>query len=79
MDVIHQFQADPIDWWSFSAGGSFRNEVTDSARYPNSCLKLIVSAKNLVTDEELKLTKSSMTGAFARSLGKTRNSCSVLH
>lgn len=51
----------------FSAGGSFRNEVTDSA-----IVQIIYEIQNMftngVTDEELSLVKSSMTGAFARSL-----------
>lgn len=51
----------------FSAGGSFRNEVTDSA-VTQILFEIDRIAKNLVTDDELKLTKSSMTGAFARSL-----------
>jgi len=52
---------------SFYAGGSFRNEVTDSA-----LVQLIYEidriSKNQVEDKELELTKNSMTGSFARSL-----------
>ena len=52
---------------SFSAGGSFRNEVTDSAVV--QILKEIEwMCNNLVSDSELELVKNSMTGAFARSL-----------
>ena len=51
----------------FSAGGNFRNEVTDSAIH-----EILYELKNitneLVTDEEINLTKSSMAGGFARSL-----------
>ena len=51
----------------FSAGGSFRNEVTDSA-----IVQILEEIKRIsdepVTDEELDLMKKSMTGAFARSL-----------
>jgi len=51
----------------FVAGGNFRNEVTDSAIYEIlSELKKITT--ELVTDEEINLTKSSMAGSFARSL-----------
>jgi len=52
---------------SFSAGGSFRNEVTDSAMV-QILFELDRICKNQVTDAELDLTKNSMTGAFARSL-----------
>lgn len=52
---------------NFSAGGSFRNEVTDSA-VTQILYEIDRISKNLVTDDELKLIKSSMTGAFARSL-----------
>ncbi|MBU2018510.1 MAG: insulinase family protein [Bacteroidetes bacterium] len=51
----------------FSASGSFRNEVSDSA-----ITQIIYEIKRItegyVTDEELNLTKSSMAGSFARSL-----------
>ena len=51
----------------FSAGGNFRNEVTDSAIV--QILKEInLITKTIVNDDELDLTKKSMTGAFARSL-----------
>jgi zinc protease len=51
----------------FVAGGNFRNEVTDSAIYEIlSELKKITT--ELVTDEEINLTKSAMAGSFARSL-----------
>lgn len=51
----------------FSAGGSFRNEVTDSAivQIMDEIEKI---ANSTVTDKELDLVKKSMTGAFARSL-----------
>lgn len=52
---------------NFSAGGSFRNEVTDSA-----IVQILDEIKGIadepVTDKELDLVKKSMTGAFARSL-----------
>ncbi|MGB1102626.1 MAG: M16 family metallopeptidase [Crocinitomicaceae bacterium] len=52
---------------NFSAGGSFRNEVTDSA-----IVQILEEIKRIanepVTDKELDLVKKSMTGAFARSL-----------
>ncbi len=52
---------------SFSAGGNFRNEVSDSAIV--EILKELESVtKDLVGDEELAITKSSMAGGFARSL-----------
>lgn len=51
----------------FSAGGSFRNEVTDSALV-QILFEIDKISKNLVTDDELALVKSSMTGAFARAL-----------
>lgn len=51
----------------FLAGGNFRNDVTDSA-----ITQILFEIDNLsngyVTDDELKLTKSSMAGGFARSL-----------
>lgn len=51
----------------FSAGGNFRNEVTDSAIV--QILKEIqLITEDVVNDDELDLTKKSMTGAFARSL-----------
>jgi len=50
----------------FSAGGNFRNEVTDSAIV--EILKEIqLITEDIVNDDELDLTKKSMTGAFARS------------
>jgi predicted Zn-dependent peptidase len=50
-----------------SAGGNFRNAVTDSAI--TQILKEFEKITNeLVTDEELNLTKSAMAGNFARSL-----------
>lgn len=52
---------------SFSAGGSFRNEVTDSA-IVQILFEIDRICKNQVTDAELELTKNSMTGSFARSL-----------
>ena len=51
----------------FSAGGNFRNEVTDSAVAQILFeLERITSAP--VEDDEINLTKSSMAGGFARSL-----------
>lgn len=51
----------------FTAGGNFRNEVTDSAIV--QILKEIqLITEDVVNDDELDLTKKSMTGAFARSL-----------
>ncbi len=52
---------------SFSAGGNFRNDVSDSAIVEIFKELESVSTK-LVGDEELAITKSSMAGAFARSL-----------
>jgi zinc protease len=52
---------------TFSAGGSFRNEVTDSA-IVQIMYEIARIGKDLVTDKELSLVKSSMTGSFARSL-----------
>jgi zinc protease len=50
-----------------SAGGNFRTEVTDSA-----IIQLLYELDRItdsyVTDDELNLTKSVMTGSFARSL-----------
>jgi zinc protease len=55
----------------FSASGSFRNEVTDSAIYEFiSEFERIV--EEFVTDEELELNKASMAGSFARSLESPR-------
>ena len=52
---------------NFYAGGSFRNEVTDSA-----IVQILFEINNIVDkevkDSELDLVKKSMTGAFARSL-----------
>lgn len=49
------------------AGGNFRNEVTDSA-ITQILFELDGIIDDYVTDDELSLTKSSMAGAFARSL-----------
>lgn len=51
----------------FSAGGNFRNEVSDSA-ITEILRELEGITDDYVTDEELSLTKSSMAGGFARSL-----------
>lgn len=51
----------------FSAGGNFRNDVSDSA-IAQILMELDKITSGLVTDEELNLTKSSMAGGFARSL-----------
>lgn len=51
----------------FSASGNFRNEVSDSA-ITQLLYELSRITTDLVTDEELSLTKSSMAGSFARSL-----------
>lgn len=51
----------------FSAGGNFRNEVSDSA-ITQMLFELDKIIKDAVTDDELNLTKSSMAGGFARSL-----------
>ena len=51
----------------FTAGGSFRNEVTDSA-VTQILYEIKRITEELVTDAELDLTKKSKTGAFARSL-----------
>ena len=51
----------------FSASGNFRNEVTDSA-IVQILSELSKITNEMVTDEELSLTKSSMAGGFARSL-----------
>lgn len=51
----------------FSAGGNFRNEVTDSA-----ITEILYEIKRIiteeVTDDELNQIKASMAGSFARSL-----------
>ncbi|MCR9172615.1 MAG: insulinase family protein [bacterium] len=51
----------------FTAGGNFRNEVTDS-----SITEILYEIERigdaLVEDDELALTKASMAGSFARSL-----------
>ena len=51
----------------FSSGGSFRNEVTDSA-----IVQILAEIKRIteseITDEELDIVIKSKTGAFARSL-----------
>lgn len=51
----------------FQAGGNFRNEVTDSA-ITEILYELERIAEGLVEDDELALTKASMSGGFARSL-----------
>ena len=58
--------SDPL-MGSFSAGGSFRNEVTDSA-IVQILTEISRIADEHVTDKELDLVKKSMTGSFARSL-----------
>jgi zinc protease len=50
-----------------SAGGNFRNEVTDSA-ITQILFELDKIINDYVTDDELSLMKSSMSGSFARSL-----------
>ncbi len=50
-----------------SAGGNFRNEVTDSA-ITQILLELDKIVDDYVTDKELDLAKSSMAGSFGRSL-----------
>ncbi|HEY9117459.1 MAG TPA: pitrilysin family protein, partial [Roseivirga sp.] len=52
---------------TFYAGASVRNEVTDSA-LNQFMYELNKIASELVTDEELELTKNSAKGSFARSL-----------
>ncbi len=52
---------------SFSAGGNFRNEVTDSA-ITEILSEFAKIRESQVTDDEINLTKSSMAGGFARSL-----------
>lgn len=51
----------------FSAGGNFRNSVTDSS-ITEILYELERIADGLVEDDELALTKASMSGGFARSL-----------
>jgi len=51
----------------FTAGGSFRNDVTDSA-ITQILYEIDKIASELVTDAELDIVKKSKTGAFARSL-----------
>ena len=51
----------------FTAFGNFRNEVTDSA-ITEILFELNRVIDELVKDEELSMTKSSMAGSFARSL-----------
>jgi zinc protease len=51
----------------FSAGGNFRNEVTDSA-ITEILFELDRIIDDYVTDKELDLAKSSMAGSFGRSL-----------
>lgn len=51
----------------FSAGGNFRNEVTDSA-IVQILFELEKIIDDYVTDKELELAKSSMSGSFGRSL-----------
>lgn len=51
----------------FSAGGNFRNEVTDSA-ITEILYEIERITDEYVTDDELALTKMSMNGAFSRSL-----------
>ncbi|MFT5860297.1 MAG: zinc protease, partial [Flavobacteriaceae bacterium] len=50
-----------------SAGGNFRNEVTDSA-ITEILFEFDDIIDNYVTEEELSLMKASMSGSFARSL-----------
>ena len=52
---------------TFSAGGNFRNEVTDSA-ITEILSEFAKIRESEVTDDEISLTKSSMAGGFARSL-----------
>ena len=51
----------------FSAGGNFRNDVTDSS-ITQILYELERITSGLVDDDEINLTKSSMAGGFARSL-----------
>jgi hypothetical protein len=55
----------------FSAAGSFRNAVTDSAIY-EFLQEFENITKEFVTEEELELNKASMAGSFARSLESPR-------
>lgn len=54
-----------------SASGSFRNEVTDSA-ITQFLYEFDRITKDMVTEEELELNKSSLSGSFARSLESPR-------
>lgn len=54
-----------------SASGSFRNEVTDSA-ITQFLYEFDRITKEEVSDEELSLNKSSLSGSFARSLESPR-------
>lgn len=54
-----------------SASGSFRNAVTDSA-ITQFLYEFERITKDKVTEEELELNKSSMSGSFARSLESPR-------
>jgi len=54
----------------FSAGGNFRNAVTDSA-ITEILYELERITDSYVEDDELALTKASMSGSFARSLEST--------
>jgi predicted Zn-dependent peptidase len=56
-----------MDGSYFTAGGNFRNEVTDSA-ITQILFELERITDDYVKDDELNLTKSSMAGGFARSL-----------
>jgi zinc protease len=62
--------SDPLNA-RFSAGGSFRNEVTDSA-IVQILMEVDWMTKNLVDEGELRLVKNSMTGSFGRSLERDR-------
>ncbi|NRA11899.1 MAG: insulinase family protein, partial [Crocinitomicaceae bacterium] len=52
---------------TFSAGGNFKNEVTDSS-IVEILMELERITEGYVEDDELNMTKSSMAGSFARSL-----------
>jgi len=52
---------------SFESGGNFRNDVTDSA-ITEILSEIEKISTELVKDDELAITKSSMAGGFARSL-----------
>lgn len=54
----------------FSAGGNFRNEVTDSA-ITQILYEIEHITDGVVNDDEINLTKSSMAGGFARSLERS--------